>query len=80
MPHKRPKWAKETKCVTKKVIYLSAVRLARKLDALGKAKDILDDHDRAKMWDAAQARKESIDRFVKLTDKPDDWEGNDDDR
>jgi hypothetical protein len=37
--------------VPQKVIHLNVARLARDIKAVAKAKEMLDDHDRAKLWD-----------------------------
>jgi hypothetical protein len=51
MTHKRPKWVQGPEYVPRKVIHLNVVRLARDIKAVAKAKEMLDDHDRAKLWD-----------------------------
>jgi hypothetical protein len=71
MEHKHPKWVKDP-YVPRKVIHLNVVRFARDLNACAKAKAILDDHDRAKMWDKAHNK---VDEFIKTTDKPNTSDG-----
>jgi hypothetical protein len=66
-----PNWMKD-KRVPSKVVYLSVVRLARKLDACAKAGKLMDDHDRARMWDKTHGQGAQ-------ENSADDWGGNDDD-
>jgi hypothetical protein len=66
-----PKWMKD-KHVPRKVIYLNLVRLDRDLQACQKAAEIMDEHDRARMWDKAHGKGAQ-------ENSADDWEGNDDD-
>jgi hypothetical protein len=75
-----PNWMKD-KRVPRKVIHLGVVRLNRDLDACARAKEVLDEHDRAAMWDKAHepsgiSRQEAIDNLVKQSDE---YWGDDDD-
>jgi hypothetical protein len=56
------------KRVPRKVIYLNLVRLDRDLKACQEAGKVMDDHDRASLWDKAHGKGEQ-------TNKADEYDG-----